>query len=280
MKASALLLLLATVTLLGSEARGQPFQLTSTVFGSAGGAQTGSPLRLGMTLGQSVTGSGTGSSGPAYAEGAGFWHWVRPTPAEQIAATSDAVQALVTGGVLLPAQGNSLQTKLGAASDLLTRGNTNGAISKLGDFVKQVSSLIKTGKITSAAGQPLIDAAQALIAELQGPGPLAAQSVAASGASFVSEFALYPNAPNPFDGHTVFRFAIPTSAGSVPVKLGIYDVSGRQVRQLVAEARSAGVYTVVWDGGDGAGHRLGVGIYFCRLTAGSFEATRRLALTR
>ena len=71
-----MLILLATVALPGREALAQTYRLTSTAFGSAGGAPTStSPYRLGMTAGQSVTGVGTGPASPLYAESAGFWLW-------------------------------------------------------------------------------------------------------------------------------------------------------------------------------------------------------------
>ena len=92
-------------------------------------------------------------------------------------------------------------------------------------------------------------------------------------------FALYPNTPNPFARATTIRYAIPAASGGVPVSLRIFDLSGRLVRTLDSGRRDAGVHTAHWDGADGVGHALGGGIYFCRITAGPFAATRRLVLT-
>ena len=93
--------------------------------------------------------------------------------------------------------------------------------------------------------------------------------------SAVTQFALYPCVPNPFSGQTTIRYAIPSHAD---VRLQIYDVAGRLVRVLVSGARDPGSYVVPWDGRDGTGRREVSGIYFYRIEAGRFVATRRLVL--
>ena len=100
------------------------------------------------------------------------------------------------------------------------------------------------------------------------------------GEGVVLTYALYPNSPNPFSTRTLIRYAIPSGVGAVPVQLRIYDLSGRLVRTLDSGWRSGGLHALPWDGRDKAGHALGGGIYFCRVTAGSFAATRRLVLAR
>lgn len=76
------------------------------------------------------------------------------------------VQALVAGGVMLPADGQSLYAKLDAAIVALNTQDPVTAKLKLQDFINQVTSFIKTKKLTSAQGQPLIDAAKAVIAQI------------------------------------------------------------------------------------------------------------------
>jgi len=165
------------------------FHLRYDAFASGGGAPvTIGSLRLGQSVGQSVAGAGTHGAAPAFAEGAGFWHWVGPFP----------------------------------------------------------------------------------LVGVDGPG--AAPEVLA--------FALEPGAPTPFAHATTIRYAIPTSTGAVPVALRIYDLSGRIVRSLDQGTREAGLHTVRWDGTDATGHLLGGGVYFARITAGPFAATRRLVLAR
>jgi hypothetical protein len=88
---------------------------------------------------------------------------------------------------------------------------------------------------------------------------------------------LSQNYPNPFNPTTRIAFGL-----SAPghVSLRIYDVAGRLVRALVADSRPAGTYSEIWDGHDSNGSAVASGIYFYRLTAGSFEQTRKMALMR
>ncbi len=92
-------------------------------------------------------------------------------------------------------------------------------------------------------------------------------------------WAFEPAAPNPFRSSTSLRYAIPGSAGDVAVRLRIFDLSGRLVRTLESGTRGPGVHVLTWNGRDDAGRALGAGIYFGRVTAGPYAATRRLVLT-
>ncbi len=93
-------------------------------------------------------------------------------------------------------------------------------------------------------------------------------------------FALMPNAPNPFSGMTLIRFAIPSRA---PVDLKVYDVRGRLVTSLItsgAGAMAPGMHEVRWDGRDNNRRKVASGVYFYRLSAGSLSATRKMVLLR
>jgi len=64
------------------------------------------------------------------------------------------------------------------------------------------------------------------------------------------------------------------------VSLRIYDAAGRLVRVLVHDQRRAGRYEKAWDGRNSSGHAVASGVYFYRLTAGTFTETKKMALTR
>jgi subtilisin-like proprotein convertase family protein len=81
------------------------------------------------------------------------------------------------------------------------------------------------------------------------------------------------NHPNPFSGGTVFSFGLPQGED---VHLVVYDVRGRHVATLAARTFPAGVHTATWDGKDASGRAVAGGIYFCRLTAGTYSATHRM----
>jgi subtilisin-like proprotein convertase family protein len=92
-----------------------------------------------------------------------------------------------------------------------------------------------------------------------------------------SVFALYDNYPNPFTPLTNIKFDLPKSGH---VRLDIFDVSGRLIRILVDENRTAASHTVVWDGTDNRGGRVASGAYYYRLQTGSYSNTHKMLLLK
>ena len=91
---------------------------------------------------------------------------------------------------------------------------------------------------------------------------------------------LLQNYPNPFNPETWIPFQLTEAS---PVEIGIYDISGHQVRQLHLGYRSAGWYiskeqAAHWDGKNEAGEKIGSGIYFYYLKTGSFSECRKLVV--
>jgi hypothetical protein len=95
--------------------------------------------------------------------------------------------------------------------------------------------------------------------------------------TYLVRFGLAQNVPNPFNPATSIRFSIPRAA---VVSLVIYDVSGREVRRLVAGKMPAGYHEVAWNGKNNKGAAVSSGMYFCRLQANKDQATRKLILLR
>jgi flagellar hook assembly protein FlgD len=62
------------------------------------------------------------------------------------------------------------------------------------------------------------------------------------------------------------------------VTLRVYDVQGRAVRTLVDQDAEAGTFAARWDGRDDGGARMGRGVYFARLAAGTQVTERKLVL--
>jgi fibronectin type 3 domain-containing protein len=91
-------------------------------------------------------------------------------------------------------------------------------------------------------------------------------------------FALAQNFPNPFSLTTGITYQVPSD--DLRITIRIYDVSGRLVRTLVDATAMRGKKTVIWDGSSDRGLRVGTGIYFYRMTAPNFEATRRMIVIR
>lgn len=84
--------------------------------------------------------------------------------------------------------------------------------------------------------------------------------------------------PNPFNPSTTIPFAL---AADGPVRVEVYDVAGRLVRTLVDRNMNASPsHRVDWDGLDAAGNSSASGVYFVRMTAGSFKESRKITLLK
>lgn len=92
-----------------------------------------------------------------------------------------------------------------------------------------------------------------------------------------TEFSLSQNVPNPFNPSTQVSFALPTAA---KVNLSIYNVLGQHVKTLVDTDMRAGYQTVTWDGTDNTGHTVASGVYFYKLNAGDFTATKKMLMLK
>ena len=94
--------------------------------------------------------------------------------------------------------------------------------------------------------------------------------------------ALLPNYPNPFNPETWIPYQLAQDAN---VTLTIYDVRGSVVRELVLGQQPAGIYetrhrAAYWNGRNQNGEPVASGLYFYTLTAGDFNATRRLLIAK
>ncbi len=85
-------------------------------------------------------------------------------------------------------------------------------------------------------------------------------------------FKLLQNYPNPFNPTTTIVFNV---QGSGFVSLKVYDVLGREVATLVKGRESAGEHTVIFDAS-----KLSSGVYFYRLNAGTYTATRKMLMIK
>ena len=90
-------------------------------------------------------------------------------------------------------------------------------------------------------------------------------------------FSLHQNYPNPFNPETTISYDV---AKPGTVCLSVYALTGQLVRTLVEDERSAGSYSVLWDGRDGAGRDVGSGVYLCRMEAGDYHAARKLVFVQ
>lgn len=86
------------------------------------------------------------------------------------------------------------------------------------------------------------------------------------------KFELYQNYPNPFNPSTKIGFALPKDAR---VKLEVFNALGERIAVLKDEYMRAGVHTVEFNA-----RGLASGVYFYRLTADDFVATKKMLLIK
>lgn len=85
-------------------------------------------------------------------------------------------------------------------------------------------------------------------------------------------FSLYQNFPNPFNPSTLILYEVPRNEF---VTIELYDVLGRLVKTLVDEQKEMGSYEVALNAGAFAS-----GVYYYRMQAGQFVATRKCLLLK
>ncbi len=78
--------------------------------------------------------------------------------------------------------------------------------------------------------------------------------------------------PNPFNPTTEIKYAIKEDG---LVSLKVYDMLGREMATLVNENKSAGTYTVNFDA-----KNLSSGVYLYSISAGNFQQTKKMILTK
>lgn len=85
-------------------------------------------------------------------------------------------------------------------------------------------------------------------------------------------YELYQNYPNPFNPATTITYDI-QHTGNVSLK--VFDMTGREVSQLVNSVKNPGKYNVTFNG-----EGLSSGVYYYKLTAGNFSSVKKLILLK
>ncbi len=85
-------------------------------------------------------------------------------------------------------------------------------------------------------------------------------------------YELNNNYPNPFNPVTTIKYTVPENAF---VELKVYDILGREIKQLVGGYQSSGSYSVVFDG-----ENFSSGIYIYKLKANDYNFTKKMVLLK
>jgi hypothetical protein len=60
----------------------------------------------------------------------------------------------------------------------------------------------------------------------------------------------------------------------------VYDAKGRVVRKMAEGVSGPGMHRIIWDGRSGNETEVAPGIYFCRMEAGEYRATKKVVRLR
>ena len=87
--------------------------------------------------------------------------------------------------------------------------------------------------------------------------------------------------PNPYQPSQMIRLALPAGETvAIDLRLDIFDVNGRRIRDLLVTTSLPKAVTLSWDGRSDAGERVRTGIYWLRARLGPTHHCRPLALIR
>ena len=91
------------------------------------------------------------------------------------------------------------------------------------------------------------------------------------------QFTLHNNYPNPFNPVTTISFDLPEENYT---EVAIYNMMGQKIRTLHTGNMTAGRHHILFDGVNDQNQQLGSGVYFYRVVAGEFQATKKMMLVK
>ena len=90
-------------------------------------------------------------------------------------------------------------------------------------------------------------------------------------------FALHQNYPNPFNPKTIIQYDLPKSSN---VKIVIYDIIGRMIKNLVNNRQSAGFKSIQWDATNNYGNKVSAGVYIYSIETENFSKNKKMILLK
>jgi photosystem II stability/assembly factor-like uncharacterized protein len=91
------------------------------------------------------------------------------------------------------------------------------------------------------------------------------------------EFVLHQNYPNPFNAETTILYELPRDT---KVTLSVYNMLGQTVCTLLDEKKSAGSYSLNWNGNDSSGNSVVSGVYLYSIQTTNFIEVKKMVLLR
>lgn len=125
----------------------------------------------------------------------------------------------------------------------------------------------QSGMTEYFTGQPV----NKMITFIEGSGPTRVND---KNLNVPDDFRLFQNYPNPFNPGTIIRYQIPERSF---VNLKLYDALGREIAELVNTFRESGDYNIELNSNE---YALSSGMYYYKLTAGSFTDVKKLVVLK
>lgn len=91
------------------------------------------------------------------------------------------------------------------------------------------------------------------------------------------EITLAQNYPNPFNPRTVIEYSVPRKE---QVEIIVFNMLGHSIKTLVSGEHAPGKYIAVWDATSDSGSRVSSGVYFYQITAGNYNAIKKMVLLK
>jgi hypothetical protein len=186
------------------------------------------------------------------------------------------------GGALLVFRMNGLSTGepslLSGAAGMNLRYNANGSELRVLVHPSWEDELATIGSGSNeilsipTSGDGTIELVEVQMSDSRG----ALMSTTAASVALPTSYALQQNYPNPFNAGTVMAFDL---VGDANWTLTIYNVAGQTVREFNGLS-GAGTVRVPWDGRTNEGAAASSGVYFYRVTANGFSATKKMTLMK
>ena len=89
----------------------------------------------------------------------------------------------------------------------------------------------------------------------------------------LKNYKLYSAFPNPFNPSTKIKYSLPIRG---KVDLGIFDLRGRLVNNLVSSIQDPGLKTVEWNGKDDLGNSISSGVYFYKIESNNYVDSKKV----
>ena len=85
------------------------------------------------------------------------------------------------------------------------------------------------------------------------------------------------NYPNPFNPVTTLRYDLPENS---MVNIRVYDMLGRQVKELVNNYQNAGFKSIIWNATNDFGKPAAAGVYLYKIQAGDYVQIKKMVLLK